>query len=49
MMAVELCRASPAFTHPCTNEERDHAHGLNDEATKSFGQSTRGNDLRNRA
>jgi hypothetical protein len=25
MMAVELCGASPAFAHPYTNGERDHA------------------------
>lgn len=36
MMAVELCGAPPAFAHPYTNEEQDHAHGLNDETTKSF-------------
>lgn len=36
MMAVELCGAPPAFAHPYTNEEQDHAHGLNDETTQSF-------------
>jgi hypothetical protein len=25
MMAVEPCGASPAFAHPYTNEEQDHA------------------------
>jgi hypothetical protein len=34
-----------SIAHPYTNEEQDHAHGLNDEATKSFGQSTRGKTL----
>jgi hypothetical protein len=49
MMAVELCGASPAFAHPYTNEEQDHAMVSTTRRRSRFGQSTRGNDLTDRA